>query len=192
MLVIGFAGKGGVGKSEMAKGMQNRHHPNVFIHSFATHLKEGTKFLFGLSDHDINTIEGKKSIIPNINITVRKALQIVGTDFGRNMIHKDFWVFQEERKIKDYEKYVTLIYDDVRFPNECDLIHKYNGIIIYLHRDFKTDFTEVEQEHQSEKALDFDKVDIFLNVPNDIKIAKEIVNEEILKFIEDRNGKGTS
>jgi len=188
MLVIGFAGVIEVGKSEMAKGL-HLSYPNTFRRSFAAHLKDCVKFMFRLTDWHVNTSEGKRTIIPALNITVRRALQLVGTDFARNMIHKDFWVMHERSEIGKFHKDSIIIYDDVRFPNECNLIHDKKGIVIYLSRDFESTATEEEKNHDSENILSEESITEYLHLPNNIKTANEIVHETIIKFTGERDGK---
>ena len=65
--------------------------------------------------------------------TPRLALQLLGTEVGRDVFHKDFWVI----KLKNYidnapeQNYVVT---DVRFQNEVEFIHRQGGILIEIKR----------------------------------------------------------
>lgn len=116
-------------------------------------------------------------------ITVRLFLQWLGTEAARYAIHPDIWVnalFAEygifdimhtaklnsnDVKIKQIPVYPSWLITDVRFPNEANIIK--NGTVGYP-VDETNDFrylirvdrpdslknTEVEDEHESETALD--------------------------------------
>ena len=49
--------------------------------------------------------------------TPRDALQLIGTEVGREIFHNDFWLFKLEQKLKMDINYVIT---DVRFPNEIE------------------------------------------------------------------------
>jgi hypothetical protein len=66
--------------------------------------------------------------------TPRLALQLMGTEVGRDVFHQDFWVI----KLKNYiqknpnQNYVIT---DVRFQNELEFIHDMNGTTIEIERN---------------------------------------------------------
>ena len=58
-------------------------------------------------------------------MTPRKLLQLLGTEFGRNMIHPNMWVnclLQDYNPKKDY-----WIITDTRFPNEAEAVSRIGG-----------------------------------------------------------------
>ena len=84
---------------------------------------------------------------------VRGLLQRMGTEVGREMFGKDFWVKQA---FKNVYKGSNIVFTDVRFPNEYDAVRQYDGA---LWRVEKSDVYPVNA-HSSETALDgfdFDK-----------------------------------
>lgn len=64
--------------------------------------------------------------------TPREALQKIGTEVGRDVFHKDFWVQALEQKVDQNKHYVIT---DVRFPNEINWIHEQGGIVIEIQRN---------------------------------------------------------
>lgn len=66
------------------------------------------------------------------DFTPREALQLMGTEVGRDIFHQDFWVFQLENRVKTYVEPVVIT--DVRFPNEIDWIHSVGGKVIEIQR----------------------------------------------------------
>lgn len=78
---------------------------------------------------------------------VRRLLQRLGTEVGRNMIGTDFWVdltFQSLLPNKDY------VFTDVRFPNEAEAISAAGGWMVRVSRP---SFGPAN-DHLSEVALD--------------------------------------
>ena len=65
--------------------------------------------------------------------TPRLALQLMGTEVGREVFHSDFWII----KLKNYiqknpnQDYVIT---DVRFQNEIEFVHQNKGILIEIPR----------------------------------------------------------
>lgn len=66
------------------------------------------------------------------NLTPRWVLQNFGTELFRNHFHDEIWIANLERKIMKYDKVVIT---DCRFPNEYDMVKKYDGTIISVFRD---------------------------------------------------------
>jgi hypothetical protein len=65
--------------------------------------------------------------------TPRLALQLMGTEVGRDVFHKDFWVIKLKNYMKNnYGK--NFVITDVRFENEIEFIRKQGGILIEVQR----------------------------------------------------------
>jgi hypothetical protein len=62
--------------------------------------------------------------------TPRLALQLMGTEAGRNVFHKDIWVISLLNRARGKDVVVT----DVRFKNEIDYIQKNGGIVVRVIR----------------------------------------------------------
>lgn len=121
---------------------------------------------------DITKIEYKTH-----KITVRQALQLIGTNLFRDKFHPNCWVnslfsdyksiikfkkgspyasikemstFEFQKKWKDEEVYPNWIVTDLRFENEAQAIKDRGGILIRINRSYSIGV----QEHKSETALD--------------------------------------
>ena len=70
--------------------------------------------------------------------TPRLALQLLGTEAGRDVFHKDIWVNSLLKRAGNQNVVIT----DVRFKNEIDFIHKNNGITIRVKRGPEPDWYE--------------------------------------------------
>lgn len=67
---------------------------------------------------------------------VRRLLQALGTEVGRNMFGEDIWVDVLLRRIHELSaKGAQVIVPGVRFPNELELIHNLGGISLYVTRE---------------------------------------------------------
>jgi len=135
MLLIGVLGRKRVGKDTTADYLVNKHKFGLKI-AFATPLKDACKLLFNFTDEDVND---KKDIINHTwGVTPRTMLKYFGTDIFRNDIQNvlpnvedKFWAkLCLEKCISSHKDRVVI--SDVRFQNEIDYIHKYNGIVIKL------------------------------------------------------------
>lgn len=99
------------------------------------HLKEETLGEFGFDQ-----------------LTSRRIQQVMGTEAGRKQLDPNFWTTLASRKIRkllDQGKRVVI--DDMRFPNEYDLVHAMGGEkwCVYNPR------VEIPvSQHASEGALD--------------------------------------
>lgn len=111
--------------------------------SFAEHLKDVTSTMFGWPRHLLEgaTEESRKfreepdafwSGKMGKPFTPRIALQLMGTEAGRNVFHENFWVLSLEKRISGQTG--NFVVTDVRFKNEIDWVHQNNGILIEVRR----------------------------------------------------------
>lgn len=82
----------------------------------------------------------------------RELLQRMGTEVGREMFGKDFWVNQAMLKAREHE---NVVFADVRFENEVEAILEASGAVW---RVSKPD-VEAVNRHISETSLDNYKFD---------------------------------
>lgn len=145
--VIGFCGCARVGKTSCAEIAENyisqEIDPDGIIvrRSFAQPLKEGLA-LMGVEkerDHDF----------------YRDTAQYVGTNILRKK-NNNWWVDLMEESIGNIKhkngQNVYVLIDDVRFPNEAELIKNYdNGRLIFIYGGDRIDLSRSMYEHDSEK-----------------------------------------
>jgi hypothetical protein len=78
-----------------------------------------------------------KNATPDVlgGCTVRHALQTLGTNWGRDMIHKDTWTNAAMNEARDVMiRGYGVVFDDVRFDNEAEAILNAGGVIIRINR----------------------------------------------------------
>ncbi len=91
--------------------------------------------------------------------TPRLALQLMGTEVGRNVFHPDFWVIKAKQQMhvlmsKGFENFVIT---DVRFPNEMKMIQYEGGILIEVQRGISPHWMSLaaKANRGDSKALEF-------------------------------------
>jgi hypothetical protein len=89
-------------------------------------------------------------------------MQTLGTEWGRQTVHPDFWVAIAANKIertlasgfKSGTNYKLLaLFDDVRFANEAAMLRSYGGVILRVERPDTAKPAEIAA-HASEE-MDF-------------------------------------
>ena len=172
--VIGFAGKLESGKStaslDAAMFIENHYllGGSTRILSFAYPFKKMMMDHFGFTKDQLYTTTGKTQVHPFWNMTVREFMQRFG-DGMRKEISYDVWVKVAELKVKEYEersqvdRYVrAVIFDDVRMPNEAEMIRRHGGKIIKIIRPDHEAKTVGIQNHVSEKGIPDELVDFLV------------------------------
>ena len=138
------------GKSTVAEILKRHGYKTV---SFATPLKEMTiRFLmgFGYSKGDAERIiKDKNFVIGEVELRVRDIMQRLGTEWGRKTIHRDVWIKMWESKQRLFP---FVVVDDMRFPNEYEMVRKRGGLMIVIERDKAR--CQNREKHESEGALD--------------------------------------
>lgn len=78
---------------------------------------------------------------------VRRLLQVLGTEVGRDLIYPNVWV---DAVCRDLHPGVDYVFTDVRFPNEAERIQDMGGSVWRIDRTG----TRPVNPHASETALD--------------------------------------
>ncbi len=157
MLVGLYASYPQAGKSSVAQYLV-KHYDFAQV-KFADTLKK-MAYVF-LSDLGIENpeeyIEGsrKEEVLPHIWVTTRWIMQSIGTEWARDQIHRDTWLFIVRQKIKQHEKVVI---DDLRFPNEYDMLKDMMAFLVKIERPGYSQ----KVNHQSEGSLDEMSFDLVL------------------------------
>ena len=139
-MIIGLVGFIGSGKGTVADILTRNH--GFSKESFADAVKDAIAPIFGWERHLLegDTPESRKwretpdewwSEKMGKPFSPRYALQLMGTEAGRNIFHEDLWVLSLLRRIDPAKNYVIA---DVRFPNEIDLIRGHGGTVIRVKR----------------------------------------------------------
>lgn len=141
-MIIGIVGFIGTGKSTIGRILETDFGYQSI--SFASNLKDAVSDIFGWPRELLEgntsesrkfreTIDKKWSEELKREITPRLALQLMGTEAGRNIFGQNVWVYSTMRKIENSDN-PNWVITDCRFSNEMDSIRKRGGKIIHVKR----------------------------------------------------------
>ena len=176
-MIIAISGKIGSGKSTVGEIFEKE---GFQLNSFAKSVKDICCILFGYDRDKIEgstpedrlwreTIDKNHTNLIGKDFTPRDAMVLVGTTFGRNMIHPNIWI---ETLFNRYDKNTDLLITDLRFPNEYEEIKKRGGIVIRINRSGLK-----SSSHISECALDEHNFDYVINNDgNLIDLENKVLN----------------
>lgn len=147
-MLVGLCGPEGAGKTTAARELIR--HFEADIVPFAAPLKKMLLALGVPHNHLYGSPAEKAMPLPMLEgKSARHAMQALGTEFGRDMIGRDFWanIWLRQIKSEDYDADM-IIADDVRFENEVEAIKKNGGIVICVVKDIAQ--YAIQPEHRSE------------------------------------------
>lgn len=105
------------------------------------------------------------------NKEFRYAMQTLGTEWGRGMIGKNFWIEGWERKISSLD---LITVSDVRFDDEIKAVRDKGGIIIKVRRpSFRNLDTHVSETNMESLKCDYEVVNT----------SKKLFQSEIIKIV---------
>lgn len=149
--VIGVCGFAGSGKDTFAEYFL---HENWVIYHFTDPLKDMLMASFGLTHDDLYTSAGKARFNEFWGMTNREILQRVGTNALRNNFCGDVWIKIMDLRIrKNLLANSYVIIPDVRFDNEAELIHNFDGVVFRIERKTAPLLLENEKRHESEAGI---------------------------------------
>jgi len=145
-MLIGLVGFIGSGKGAAGDFLVEHH--GFKRDAFAAGVKDACAAIFGW---DRKLLEGdtsesrafREEIDPywtkafGKEFTPRLALQLMGTEAGRNVFHNDLWIHSLLRRVKSNDNTVIT---DVRFPNELKAISDNGGYNVWIKRGILPDW----------------------------------------------------
>jgi len=124
--IVGIVGIAGSGKTLVARHMVERH---GFVRSrFAAPLKAMLMVGLGLTEAQVDGDQKTAPLAVAGGCTARHLMQMLGTEWGRRMVHSDLWV-NRWRELTALSDAAEMVVDDVRFPNEAAAIRAEGGQI---------------------------------------------------------------
>lgn len=131
MFIVGFTGRAGVGKDTAGSVLVN--HLGFTRFAFADPIKKGISAMMGWSLDKWSDRQWKEMDLPNRNYSPRFLAQTLGTEWARNIVHRNFWLHATESLIHESLAELVVI-TDVRFNNEAEWIQRHGGWVIELRR----------------------------------------------------------
>jgi hypothetical protein len=101
--------------------------------------------------------EQSKDLFPE----VRRLLQVLGKDVGRDLINENVWINTATKDLKPNDK---VVFTDVRFPNEAAAIKLLGGEVWRINRPG----VEATNSHASETSMDNWKFDAVIQNDKDM------------------------
>ena len=170
--IIAFTGQKGSGKDTAAKLIDG-----AVNYKFADPLKNMLRTLLQTQGCPVDQIEryieGDLKEEPCIWLngrTMRHAMQTLGTEWGREMIHEDLWTECMDRRLS-VTKDKNIVITDLRFQNEADIVGLYWGQVVRIKRG-ANDNTAT---HASETELNSIKVDLEINNSGSLEDLQEVL-----------------
>ncbi len=166
-IIIGLHGRARTGKDTVARYLAT--HLMLLSYAFAEPLKQALAGLFHLTQAHL---EGdlKEAPLPSIGKSPRELMQLLGTEWGRNLIHPELWLLLAEQNLQllceHHQDMHGVVIRDVRFENEADWLRSKGGVIVHLMRPD----ADAVAAHSSEQGLAWDPNDLVIR--NDGSLAE--------------------
>ncbi len=164
MILIGFTGKMGCGKTTAIKFLEDFYDKNSVIVKFAQPLYDMQEFIY----RRIQEVYQR----PKDFTKDRKLLQWLGTEWGRDSISQDLWADIWRTSVQtaiNNDSKAVVVCDDVRFDNEAVILRDLGGFLIKIESDKADGRINTNTGiigHTSEQGVDEKYVD-FLVTNND-------------------------
>lgn len=118
----------------------------------------------------------KNAIINPYDKSLRYMLQTLGTEWGRNLIDDDIWVFDALKYVTENTKTVgQFIFTDIRFVNEALFVRELGGVVIHITREQRDSIDN--QSHASEGMLPGNLVDRVVRNNDTLESLQSVANQ---------------
>lgn len=162
-MLLGIVGFIGSGKGTVGKILSEDY--GFEQDSFASPLKDAVSSIFNWERHLLEgdtkeSREWREQPDPFWSeqfgkpFSPRLALQLMGTEAGRNVFHQNLWVISLLKRSVNRKTVIT----DVRFRNEVNLIRKNNGKIIRVQRGQEPEWFDIARQANSGDEVCFVKM----------------------------------
>ena len=138
-MIIGICGARYAGKSTFAGIMAN------FCPVVEYELSKPMYNMLQVLGFDIHV--PKDEVQTRFGVTLRHALQTIGTEWGRNKIRSDIWTSLADEQVV---RHGSIVSAGIRFPNEVEWIGKNGGLLVNIERLQGQDY---EPDHVSDDDM---------------------------------------
>jgi hypothetical protein len=149
-MLIGLAGRARVGKDTVASYLAA--HLTLISYAFADPLKQALAGLFSLTAAQLEGAE-KELPLEWLGKSPRELMQLLGTEWGRDLVHPQLWLLLAERNLQAMaelnQDMQGVVIRDVRFDNEADWVRSKGGVIVHITRPDAS----VVADHVSESGV---------------------------------------
>lgn len=152
-LLIGLAAHApGSGKTSAALVLEERNFARLPMAQPVKDMARQLLLSLGLPLDAINNhlYNDRSAVIEPLGVTGRHLLQTLGTEWGRQCIHPEIWLRCWEARVRVWRSGANnIVVDDIRFPDEADLVRRLGGEMWLITRPGYTD----SSGHASEGGL---------------------------------------
>lgn len=153
------------GKSSVAKRLVEYH--GFDLMKFASPLKDMLRTLLhkhcGIDTGMVERyIEGdlKEAVIPELDVTPRRLMITLGTEWGRDQVRRDVWIHIMRGGVERcLSRGISVVIDDMRFLNEMAMVTELGGSCFRVLRHSAI----LGYKHRSEGELDSLAIPAILN-----------------------------
>ncbi len=180
-LVIGLTGKKRSGKSTVSEYLVENY--GYVEHAMAKSLKAGCQALFGFSDAQCHDPELKEKIDPYWGCSPREAFVTLGGLMRERFPYVPtgtFWVRRAAQLLEEEIKSEPIVFCDIRYPEEADLIRSHGGEIWRIERIAKE---EISSRPERERRLDRDSSETEMD---GLRIDRALLNVGDLQALYER------
>lgn len=177
MIILGLTGPAGCGKSTAAAHLVEDH--GFAELQFAEPIRRAIAAIMGIELYELEYRlqnrtwkEGPHKLLGYKS--PRYAMQTLGTEWGRDLIHPGLWVRRVDRLIAraaEIEEPKSVVISDVRFPNEAALVRRL-GTLMHIKR---ADIAAVSA-HSSESGIAPECGDAFITNTDIPALCRELDN----------------
>lgn len=160
--LTGFEGRvAGVGKDTAADYLLQYHRSQFRSLAFADPIRRAMREVFGWDDSYFAHPK-KNEVDERYGISPRKAMQTLGTEWGRNMINSDLWlILAGQKALPLVDAGFDVLITDCRFENEAKWIRKNGGVVWHIDRAAESITSGAGgATHVSETGVKFVKGDV--------------------------------
>jgi hypothetical protein len=160
MKIIGIAGAARSGKDTLARMLILEAGEGAHM-SFAAPIREFIANLLNVPVEALQDGAYKERPLPELGgISPRQMMQTLGTEWGRDLVDPDLWIKVAEWKLKALQESMfppaVVVFSDVRFENEADVIRRLGGVVVHLRRPgAKAVAAHVSEAGISQRATDW-------------------------------------
>jgi hypothetical protein len=145
--------------------------------SFAAPMRKFCASLISALGHDgvvlLRDRDKKEEKIAEIGVSPRQMMQTLGTEWGRSCIHPDLWLMVAAEDVEKQRRMGRkVVIDDVRFPNEAEMIRNLGGELWLVDRPG----VAYDGDHASEGALADVLPDAVINNSGSLENLQAIVH----------------
>ena len=160
--VIAIIGPAGSGKTMIAKHLAVKHH---YVRVRFAEVLKGMLRELGLSYEEVDGSLKDSPCSLLLGKTPRHAMQTLGTEWGRQLIHPSLWVhIWKGRVTQQLALGHRVVCDDCRYENEGLMVRSFQMAEVWrVKRNSEIDWPE-DTKHSSEKGFNLIQVDrVFMN-----------------------------